>query len=180
MFYVSQQATPLGEVMLFSDGEALTRLCLGPAQTRHASWGENVQEQPNLAIFRQVRYWLDMYFNQARPEVSFPLSPQGTLFQQHVWRHVQNIPYGQTQTYGAIADHITIETGHRVSAQAVGQAVGHNPLLLVIPCHRVIGCHGRLTGYAAGLDIKQRLLIHEGASFRSLIEGKGFGMVFSS
>lgn len=140
-----QYQSPLGLITLVSDGTSLTELKFGESK-----------ERPNnqaLPIFEETRRWLDLYFRGESPNFTPKLNPQGTPFQQKVWRELQTIPYGQTTTYGTIAQRI----GCR-SAQAVGQAIHRNPIAIIIPCHRVIGADGSLTGYASGLDIKQRLL----------------------
>ena len=106
-----------------------------------------------LPIFAEVRQWLDDYFAGKRPCNVPRLNPQGTAFQKRVWTALLTIPYGETLSYGEIAQMVNCR-----SAQAVGQAVGANPIALIIPCHRVIAAHGRLGGYAYGTDIKKRLL----------------------
>lgn len=137
--------TPIGMLSLVSDGTSLTELKFG-----------GLNERPNNQdhrIFKETRRWLDLYFNGKKPDFVPPLKSQGTPFQQKVWHELLKIPYGETTTYGTIAKRI----GCR-SAQAVGQAIHRNPIAIIIPCHRVIGADGSLTGYASGIDIKQRLL----------------------
>jgi methylated-DNA-[protein]-cysteine S-methyltransferase len=144
----SHYISPLGPLTLVSDGTSLTALDFAQPQ-----------EQPinqDLPIFAETRRWLDIYFSGKKPDFTPPIHPQGTPFQQKVWQELLKIPYGQTTTYGAIAKHI----GCR-SAQAIGQAVHRNPIAIIIPCHRVIGADDSLTGYASGLDIKQKLLLLE-------------------
>ena len=106
--------------------------------------------------------WLDGYFEGRVEPVPVPLAPSGTAFQQRVWKRLLQIPYGNVITYGDIAREMERETGRRMSAQAVGGAVGSNPISILIPCHRVVGAGGKLTGYAGGLDKKTWLLCHEG------------------
>jgi len=142
---------PLGTLVLLSDGHALTGL--GFAKNQETATEEDAP------IFAETRRWLDLYFSGKKPSFIPPLKPQGTPFQQKVWSELLNIPYGATTTYGAIAK--SVNCG---SAQAIGQAVHRNPISIIIPCHRVIGADGSLTGYASGLDIKQRLLQLEKAS----------------
>jgi methylated-DNA-[protein]-cysteine S-methyltransferase len=115
-------------------------------------------------VLAQARAWLDAYFAGQRPDVGdLPLAPQGSAFRQAVWALLRAIPYGQTTTYGDLARALAAQSGQtRVSAQAVGGAVGHNPLSIVVPCHRVLGRGGSLTGYAGGLDKKVKLLTLEG------------------
>ena len=111
-----------------------------------------------------AREWLEDYFRGGDPEVTFPLAPEGTAFQRKVWNLLLQIPRGHTRTYGELAREMAALLGKKtMSAQAVGQAVGHNPIGIVIPCHRVVGAGGRLTGYAWGLEKKQWLLSHENA-----------------
>ncbi len=140
--------SPLGDIVLTSDGSALTGLRFAEATN-----GEPAQDIPPLA---DACRWLDLYFSGAKPDFIPRLAPQGTPFQQSVWGELLAIPYGHTVSYGYIAQRLRCR-----SAQAVGGAVGRNPIALIIPCHRVIGSNGQLTGYAYGLDRKQWLLSHE-------------------
>ena len=140
--------SPLGDIVLTSDGLALTGLRFAEATN-----GEPAQDIPPLA---DACRWLDLYFSGAMPDFTPRLAPQGTPFQQSVWGELLAIPYGHTVSYGYIAQRLRCR-----SAQAVGGAVGRNPIALIIPCHRVIGSNGQLTGYAYGLDRKQWLLSHE-------------------
>ncbi|MDR1152036.1 MAG: methylated-DNA--[protein]-cysteine S-methyltransferase [Bifidobacteriaceae bacterium] len=118
---------------------------------------------PSDRVHARLRSWLDAYFAGENPAIDFPLAPRGTPFQQRVWSILRQIPYGETTTYGDIASRLTAQSASgRTSARAVGGAVGHNPISLVIPCHRVIGATGSLTGYAGGLDRKTALLTLEG------------------
>jgi methylated-DNA-[protein]-cysteine S-methyltransferase len=121
------------------------------------------EEAADVPVFVQLRAWLDSYFAKENPPITFALDPQGSAFRQEVWRILRAIPYGATTSYGAIARQIADQQGKRmISAQAVGGAVGHNPISIVIPCHRVLGANGSLTGYAGGLDKKTALLELEG------------------
>ena len=144
--------SPLGELLLTSDGTALTALRFGCGdilpQTRRCD---------DLPVFADARDWLEGYFAGSPEPVTFPLSPAGSDFQQRVWELLRTLPYGKTTTYGAIAK----QFGSKMSAQAVGQAVGKNPIAIVIPCHRVLGAGGQLTGYAWGIETKTWLLRHE-------------------
>lgn len=135
----------IGILTMVSDGESLTELKFG--ELKESS------DNHDVPIFIETRRWLDLYFSGKKPDFMPPLKPQGTPFRQKVWRELLTIPYGQTITYGAIAKRI----GCR-SAQAVGQAIHRNPIAIIIPCHRVIGADGSLTGYASGLEIKRKLL----------------------
>jgi methylated-DNA-[protein]-cysteine S-methyltransferase len=115
-------------------------------------------EAPDRGIFQALRSWLADYFGGKNPPPEPALAPRGTPFQQTVWGMLREIPYGKTVSYGQIAAQIASASGGKPSAQAVGGAVGHNPLSLLIPCHRVVGASGSLTGYAGGIDKKQALL----------------------
>ena len=142
--------SPLGPITLVSDGVSLTELKFGKPQ-------ENGLGKRNLLVFKETCHWLDLYFQGESPNFMPKLSLKGSPFQQKVWQELLNINYGQTTTYGAIAKRI----GCR-SAQAVGQAIHRNPIAIIIPCHRVIGADGSLTGYASGLELKRKLLELEG------------------
>lgn len=143
--------SPLGGIVLNSNGEALTGLRFAGEQTLL----EDLDIQNNH-VFETAYRWLGLYFSGCKPDFMPLLAPSGTLFQQSVWRLLLTIPYGQTVSYGDIAQRL-----HCRSAQAVGRAVGRNPVAIMIPCHRVVGADGSLTGYAYGLDRKQWLLSHE-------------------
>ena len=162
MLYTSHYASPLGGMTLVSDGTALVGLYFD-GQKYAAEGLDATHTQKNLPIFKEVRRWLDVYFSGRKPDFTPPIAPAGTAFQQSVWEILRTIPYGETTTYGAIARRIEQNTGCRMSAQAVGGAVGRNPISILIPCHRVVGTNGSLTGYAGGIDKKERLLQWEGA-----------------
>lgn len=162
MLYTSHYASPLGGMTLVSDGTALVGLYFD-GQKYAAEGLDATHTQKNLPIFEEARRWLDVYFSGRKPDFTPPIAPAGTAFQQSIWEILLTIPYGETTTYGAIAQRIEQNTGCRMSAQAVGGAIGHNPVSLIIPCHRVIGTNGSLTGYAGGIDKKECLLQWEGA-----------------
>lgn len=159
MIYTTHYTSPLGGIMLASDGMALTGLYFDgetgcpPCDAAH---------KKDLPVFGEAMRWLDLYFAGKEPDIMPALSPTGTAFQQAVWEILRTIPYGETTTYGAIAKCLEKNTRKRTAAQAVGGAVGRNPISIIIPCHRVIGADGRLTGYAGGLDKKAYLLRTEG------------------
>ena len=158
MTYTTFYSSPLGKMILVSDGAALTELDFAePVPAASA-----VRTQKDLPVFEEVSRWLDVYFSGRDPGTLPPLAPHGTAFQQAVWNILCGIPYGTTTTYGRIAAHIAAARGGRMSAQAVGGAVGRNAISILIPCHRVIGTDGSLTGYAGGLDKKEALLQLEG------------------
>ena len=151
--YTATYNSPVGPIVIESDGEALTGLRFGEGETQATS---------SLPIFDEVTRWLDEYFSSKRTENAImgektdgriAVKPKGTLFQQRVWQALLTIPYGETVSYGEIARMVGCK-----SAQAVGQAVGANPIALLIPCHRVITAHGQIGGYEYGIEIKKRLL----------------------
>lgn len=150
--------TPLGEVRLRSDGKSLTGLWF-VGQVNDAKNNCGIEMKDDLPIFVQVENWLESYFSGKQTSIKIPLQPKGTIFQERVWKILQEIPYGETMTYGDIAQRIAKEKGvSTYSAQAVGQAVGKNPISILIPCHRVLGKNGALTGYAGGVHRKEQLL----------------------
>ena len=158
MTYTTHYSSPLGKIILVSNGTALTELDFA----EDVSAASATRTQKDLPVFEEVSRWLDAYFAGRDPGALPPLAPHGTAFQQAVWKILRRIPYGTTTTYGRIAAHIAAARGGRMSAQAVGGAVGRNPISILIPCHRVIGADGSLTGYAGGLDKKEYLLRLEG------------------
>ena len=149
----SYYQSPVGLLRLESDGENLTGLYFAEIA---------VDPGTESDLFSSVKSWLDAYFSGVSNETDFSIHLDGTLFQKQVWEILSSIPFGEVRTYGDIAREMAIRTGKRkMSAQAVGQAVGRNPVSIIIPCHRVIGAGGRLTGYAGGVDKKIWLLHHE-------------------
>lgn len=158
MTFTQRYVSPLGGILLAADEAGLTGLWFDgqkyfadslPAQ-------HTARETPILA---ETKRWLDIYFSGREPDFLPPLQPSGSAFRQAAWRILLQIPYGQTATYGEIARQLAGEQGlPRMSAQAVGGAVGHNTISVIIPCHRVVGTNGSLTGYAGGIDKKIRLL----------------------
>ncbi len=158
MITYKEISSPLGTLFAACEDDAITALLL-PKERQLLPQ----QAQPGTApVLEAAEAWLTDYFAGKIPEITFPLAPKGTPFQQSVWALLRKIPYGQGVTYGAIARQL----GRTMSAQAVGQAVGRNPVSILIPCHRVLGAEGRLTGYAGGLDAKRKLLHLEGISYR--------------
>lgn len=163
MEYTCEYASPLGIITLFSDAQALTGLYL---DTQPRPGGEYLPGE-SIPVLQKAREWLDGYFRGAPEAVNFPLSPAGTPFQRLIWELLVEIPCGETRTYGGLAAEAAARMGkEKMSAQAVGQAVGRNPISIIIPCHRVIGAQGKLTGYAGGLDKKILLLRHEGHNYK--------------
>lgn len=157
MEYIYEYDSPIGRLTISSDGESLTGLWVENQKYFKSTLDKEYKEK-QLQIFEDVKTYLDRYFKGERPEITFSLKPKGSDFRQGVWQKLLNVPYGETTTYGKIAKALEAETGKRVSAQAVGGAIGHNPILILVPCHRVIGSDGSLTGYAGGLERKQYLL----------------------
>lgn len=131
---------------------------------------EDMTEKSDQPVLRIAKAWLDRYFAGEKPEISaLPLCPAGSAFRQAVWQMLCEIPYGEVVTYGDIAQKMAARLGRKtMSSQAVGGAVGHNPISIIIPCHRVVGANGSLTGYAGGVDQKRKLLALEGADLSRL------------
>ena len=157
MLFLTHYASPLGPILLAADETGLTGLWFEAQKYFPSFLGVDYQEKETPVLTETVR-WLDVYFSGKDPGFLPPLHPQGSPFRQTVWDILLTIPRGQTMTYGEIARRLGVR-----SAQAVGGAVGHNPISILIPCHRVVGSDGSLTGYAGGLDRKTRLLQLEGA-----------------
>lgn len=170
MFYKTDYASPIGCITLCSDGTAIVGLWLERQKYFADTVKEEMYQKDDLAVFQRAKNWLDRYFRGEKPEISeLPLDPIGGEFRQAVWKILCEIPYGQVITYGEIARKIARQRGSkRMSAQAVGGAVGHNPISIIIPCHRVVGSNGSLTGYAGGLDKKIKLLELEGVDMSKL------------
>lgn len=156
MMYRTTLDSPLGPLCLASDGTSLTGLWLEGQKYFAAGLDPQAQETPVLPVFREAALWLNDYFTGKRPSSLPPLAPAGSNFRQTVWKQLLEIPYGQTRTYGDIAAELAS------SPRAVGTAVGRNPISVLIPCHRVLGADGSLTGYAGGVDKKRFLLELEG------------------
>ena len=158
MLYLDHTDSPLGPITMASDGVNLTGLWFD-GQKYFPEFPESVQKKSRLPVFEDTRRWLHLYFSGTAPTFLPDLAPAGTPFQQDIWEILCSIPYGETRTYGQIAELYAQKHGIlRMSAQAVGGAVGHNPISILIPCHRVVGADGSLTGYAGGLFRKTFLL----------------------
>ncbi len=165
MYRHTRCRTPIGEVTLACDeAGALVGLWMEGQKYFLGGLPERPVAQDDVPVFAQTRDWLDRYFAGERPAISeLPLAPIGSAFRQEVWRILCEIPYGEVTTYGEIGRKLAVRHGSdRTSARAVGGAVGHNPISIIVPCHRVIGADGSLTGYAGGLERKLALLTHEG------------------
>ena len=158
MVYTKHYISPLGGILLSADEVGLTGLWFDGEKY----YAENLPEEhieADTPVLSEAVRWLDIYFDGREPDFPPPLHPAGSAFQQEVWALLRRIPCGQTTTYGALARQLAAERGlSRMSAQAVGGAVGHNVISIIIPCHRVVGTNGSLTGYAGGIDKKAALL----------------------
>lgn len=164
MTYINTIPSPLGELYLSSDGANITGLWM-EGQKYYASTLDANTEEKELPVFDQLKKWLTIYFSGKQPDFLPPLVPRGSDFRRSVWDILLDIPYGKTITYGEIAKKLEESScGKQSSARAVGGAVGHNPISILIPCHRVVGANGSLTGYAGGMEKKLHLLNLEGAS----------------
>ena len=164
MTFTRRYASPLGGILLAADDQGLTGLWFDGAKYFAANLPE-ASEEKSTPILDEAARWLDIYFVGRQPNFTPPLHLIGSDFRQRVWERLLDIPYGQTETYGALL-------GKGMSAQAVGGAVGHNPISIIVPCHRVVGANGSLTGYAGGIDKKIRLLALEGADVGRLTLSK--------
>lgn len=160
MYYKTYYTSPIGKLMLASDSSNLVGLWIEGQKFFGDTINEKMIENNNLEIFNKTKSWLDKYFKGKAPKITeIPLAPTGNSFRQSVWEILCKIPYGEIYTYGQIARIIAKEQGKsKMSAQAIGGAVGHNPISIIIPCHRVIGSNGKLTGYAGGIENKIKLL----------------------
>ena len=159
--------SPVGQLTLASDGQAITGLWLAGQKYYAATLDADAVQAPERPEFHQAANWLEAYFSGQVPPALPPLASKGSPFRQAVWRLLLDIPRGQTTTYGALAQRLR-DLGLSASAQAVGGAVGHNPISILIPCHRVVGTDGSLTGYAGGVTVKRRLLELEGVDVEKL------------
>lgn len=158
MTCITHYESPLGRMLLASDGTSLTGLWF-EGQKYFARCLEQEHTEQELPVFTEAKRWLDIYFSGKDPGFSVPLHFTGTAFQKEVWEILCAIPYGQVTTYGAIAKELAARRGlPHMSAQAVGGAVGRNNISIIVPCHRVVGADGSLTGYAGGIEKKVFLL----------------------
>lgn len=158
MIFIQHYDSPLGAILLAADETGLTGLWFdGQKFFARDLPAERVEQ--NTPALSEVKRWLDIYFTGKEPDFMPPLHPIGSAFRRSVWDILLRIPYGQTTTYGEIARQLAEKQGRpRIAAQAVGGAVGHNKISIIIPCHRVVGTNGSLTGYAGGIDKKVKLL----------------------
>jgi len=164
MIYTSHYQSPIGGITLASNGAELTGLWFDGQKYFGDTLPKEYKEK-ELPVFEEAKCWLDMYFRGNEPDFTPPICVDATPFRKEVWEILLTIPYGKTMTYKEIAEKFAKERGIvKMSAQAVGGAVGHNPISLIIPCHRVVGTNGSLTGYAGGIDKKEWLLALERGS----------------
>ena len=158
MTFTQQDDSPLGGMLLAADEIGLTGLWFG-GQKYFARGLPAERTERSTPVLTEAKRWLDLYFSGREPDFIPPLHPAGSAFRRAVWQILLQVPYGQTITYGEIARQLAEKRGlARMSAQAVGGAVGHNEVSVIIPCHRVVGTNGSLTGYAGGIGKKVRLL----------------------
>lgn len=176
MVYTCHYDSPVGRLLLAEKDGALAGLWIEGQKYFLGSVQEEMEEKTNSVILNRTKEWLDGYFKGEKPPISeLSLVPAGSAFRKAVWKLLCEIPYGETITYGEIARQLAARRiTSAKSAQAVGGAVAHNPISIIIPCHRVVGRNGSLTGYAGGIEKKIKLLKHEGADMdRLFVPGKG-------
>lgn len=166
MYYKTNYNSPIGKIFIVSDENNILGLWIEGQKYFFESFKEKIILEDEIEVLEKAKKWLDRYFNGEKPAIEeIPLAPKGSEFRQRVWKILCEIPYGEVITYGDIAKRVAKEIGkNSMSAQAVGNAVGHNPISIIIPCHRVIGANGNLTGYAGGIDKKMQLLKLENVS----------------
>lgn len=167
MYYSATYPSPIGEITLACDGDGknLVGLWMAGQKYHGGTIPEAMTPNNGIPLFDTAKKWLDRYFAGEKPGAAeLPLAPIGGAFRQGVWSILREIPYGEVMTYGGIAKKMAERMGREsMSSQAVGGAVGHNPISILIPCHRVVGTNGSLTGFSAGVQIKIKLLELEGA-----------------
>ena len=169
MHYLSHYESPLGAMTMASDGDHLTGLWFDGQKYDRSTISDDAPLQPHLPIFTQTAQWLDAYFEGTAPGFTPPIRVEGSDFKKMVTSIMLSIPFGATSTYAHIAAEVARRTGRKqMSAQAVGGAVGRNPIVLIVPCHRVVASDGSLRGYAGGVDRKERLLQMEGVNMSGL------------
>lgn len=160
--YIRFYDSPVGRIALTSDGDSLTGLYIKNQSGYPKTEISDDVPPVFLTVFKTAEKWLDDYFAGIEPKAAPPISVSGTEFQEAVWERLKQIPYGKTVTYGELAAEIAAKRGvKKMSAQAIGSAVGKNPVSIIVPCHRVIGSDGSLTGYNGGIEIKEKLLAVE-------------------
>lgn len=168
MQYTTTYQSPVGEILLAADEIGLTGLWF-EGEKFYAKNLDPEHEEKELPVFKTVKKWLDIYFSGQEPDFMPPIHMIGSPFRLDVWKYLCQIPYGKTTTYGELAKMVAEKRGiGHMSAQAIGGAVGHNDISIIVPCHRVVGSNGSLTGYAGGVSIKEKLLSLEGVDMEKL------------
>lgn len=158
MQYISKYKSPIGNILISANDDGLFGLWFEEQRYFGAGLNKNPIEK-ETDIIKETKLWLDTYFSGIKPDFHIQLCFSGTDFQKTVWETLCNIPYGKTVTYGEIANLLAVKKGiKKMSARAVGNAVGKNKISIIVPCHRVLGANGKLTGYAGGLEKKEKLL----------------------
>ena len=170
MIYISYYNSPVGKLLLAGKNQKLVGVWIEGQKYYLGKLKENLQEKNDYDILVKTKNWLDRYFNGEKPQINeIDLEPNGSEFAKIVWKLLCEIPYGDIMTYGELAKKVAkILNKEKMSAQAIGGAVGHNPISIIIPCHRVVGAKGNLTGYAGGINKKIELLKHEDVDINKL------------
>lgn len=170
MLYTLHYHSPIGGLLLAEKEGSLAGVWMEGQKYFHGVLHEKMEEKEDSKVLNKTKEWLDRYFRREKPKIDeLSLAPVGSEFRKEVWRILCEIPYGQVTTYGEISQRIAKNRGiDKMSAQAVGGAVGHNPISIIIPCHRVVGADGSLTGYAGGIQKKVKLLTLEGVNMEKL------------
>ena len=168
--YKANYTSPIGEIILIGDTYNLNGLYFYTSKNIPINYIENIRQNNKLKIFNETKQWLDKYFLSQKPIISeLSIKPIGSKFMLDVWSELCKIQYGTTTTYGEIAKKIALKYNKtKMSAQAIGQAISKNPISIIIPCHRVIGCNNKLTGYSGGINNKIKLLKHEGINIPNM------------
>lgn len=174
MYYSTHYKSPVGDILIASNENSIIGIWIDEQKYIGSTLPKDMTEKDDVPILVEAKKWLDDYFAGKNPKLSrLSLDPIGGEFKQQVWKILLEIPYGKLTTYGNIAKEVAKRMGKdRMSAQAVGGAVGHNPISIIIPCHRVVGTNGSLTGYAGGIDKKIKLLEYEGVDMTGLFMPK--------
>ena len=170
MIYTTYYNSPIGKILLASKDNKLIGLWIDGQKYYLGNLKDKIKQNDDVEILLKTKKWLDEYFAGKKPQIlKLDLAPIGSDFAKSVWKILCKIPYGEVTTYGNIAKEMAKKLKkEKMSAQAIGGAVGHNPISIIIPCHRVVGADGSLTGYAGGLDKKIKLLMHENVDMSKL------------